>query len=168
MRDNRMFNEVDSFVGRFSVLCMWKGLVDGFDWACTGVYGPNLGSLRGDFWVELGEAKGRWDAPWCSMGDFNVVRYPSERLEGNRFSPEMTAFSDFITELNLVDLSLHGGSFTWSNGSEQPSMSRIDKVLISVDWEEHFPDVIQNPLPRMILDHNPLMVVVGGMARDKS
>jgi hypothetical protein len=82
--------------------------------------------------VELGEAKevgGSRGVPWVT---FNTVRYPSERLEGNWFSPDMIAFSDFITELNLMDLpSGHGGSFTWSNGTDQPSMSKIDK---SVDF----------------------------------
>ena len=65
------------------------------------------------------------------------MRYPSERLEGNWFSADMIAFSDFITELNLMDLPLEGGSFTWSNGTDQPSMSKLIRVLIFVDWEEH-------------------------------
>ena len=31
----------------------WKGVEDGFIWACSGVYGPNDNNLRGDLWDEL-------------------------------------------------------------------------------------------------------------------
>ena len=43
----------------------------------------------------------------------------------------MEKFSEFIEDLNLIDLSLEGESFTWSSGTKQPSMSRIDRVLVS-------------------------------------
>ena len=40
-------------LGLFSVSVQWKGVEDGFIWACSGVYGPNDNNMRGYMWDEL-------------------------------------------------------------------------------------------------------------------
>jgi hypothetical protein len=95
---------------------------DGFVCVGTGVYGPNLDGEPGFFWMnwwKLGT-----DSPRCVLGDFNVVRYPREGL-GCVTSLSMVDFSDFIENLNLVDLPLEGGLYTWCSGMDPPSMSRM-------------------------------------------
>ena len=54
---------------------------------------------------------------WCCFGDFNVVRFLSERRGGSRLTSAMEKFYEFIEDLNLIDLPLEG-SFTWSSGIE--------------------------------------------------
>ena len=105
---------------------------------------------------------------WCCFGDFNIVRFPSECLGGTLLTLAMERFSEFIEDLNLIDLPLEEGSYTWSSGTDQPSMSRIDRALITHDWEEHYSDVIQRILTRPILDHSPILLEARGMARAKS
>lgn len=77
----------------------------------------------------------------------------------------MWEFSDFISELGLLDLPLTGGSVTWSNNQVPPSMSRIDIYLVSSLWEEHFPDLLQRRLPRPLSNHFPLLLDCGGLTR---
>jgi hypothetical protein len=97
-----------------------------------------------------------------------VVRFPSERLGCNRLTSHMMDFLDFIEASHLVDLPLGGGPYTWSNGSASPSMSRIDRFLISSDWEDKYPDVVQKLLPRPLSDHFPLLLEVGSVVQGKS
>jgi hypothetical protein len=46
--DKRVLELVDSTVGQFSVSCCWKGLLDGFEWVGTGLYGPTRDEIRPD------------------------------------------------------------------------------------------------------------------------
>ena len=131
--DKRVLELADSIVGKFSVSCFWKDLLDGFEWVGMGLYGPTHEEFCPDFWSEVKGVRQRWAQPWCVFGDFNVVRFPSERLGCSRLSSTMIDFSDFIEDLSLVNLPLHGGRYTWCNGLSNSSMSWIDRVLVSTD-----------------------------------
>ena len=143
MWDNRVVEKLEEAVGHFSVSCKFKNVVDQFVWAFTGVYGPNCDRDRGPFWEELSGVCSWWDVPWCVGGDFNVVRFPSERSGSTSFTSAMHRLLAFISELSLIDLPLVRGNFTCSNSREIASRSRLDRFLMSADWEEKFPSVCQ-------------------------
>ena len=161
--DNNRTNLVDYVVGSFSVLCLFRMLEDGFQWTFTGVYGPVENSLRESFWEELGAIKGLWDGPWCVGGDFNKVLFPNERARDGRLSNSMRRFSDILYDLDLRDLPLQGGPYTWRGGLNGSSMSRLDRFLVTVDWESHCNKVIQRCLPRPVSDHFPILLDTDGV-----
>jgi hypothetical protein len=95
----------------FSVLSL-EGVSDGLEWVGTGLYGSTNDESRHELWDELRNVRKKWGFPWCVIGDFNMIRFPSEQLGGTRLTSYMMDFSDFIEESHLVDLPLGGGQYT--------------------------------------------------------
>ena len=106
--DNRVLELVRIEVGLFSISCQFKNCEDGFVRIFSGVYGPTMKRYREFFWEELGVIRGLWNDPWCIGGDFNVIRFPSERSRDGRVSSSMRRFSEVIDDLDLRDLPLRG------------------------------------------------------------
>ena len=75
-------------------------------------------------------------------GDFNVVRFLVESSRRGRLTYSMRRFSEVIEDLELRDLPLQGGSFTWKGGLNNQSHFRLDRFLISNEWEGHFSGVV--------------------------
>nr|XP_023894571.1 uncharacterized protein LOC112006527 [Quercus suber] len=128
MWDSRVVEKVEEAMGHFSVSCKFKNVGDHFEWAFTGVCGPNLNKRHRLMWEELTGLISLWDLPWCVGGDFIIIRFPSERLGAASFSRAMFGFSDFISLHGLMDIPMAGGLYTWSNSS---SASRLDRFLFT-------------------------------------
>ncbi|RVW29580.1 Exonuclease 1 [Vitis vinifera] len=77
----------------------------------------------------------------------------------------MRRFSEVIDDLDLRDLPLQGGPFTWSGGLNSQTMSRLDRFLVTEDWEGYFNGVVQSTLPRPMSDHFPILLDEGGVRR---
>jgi exonuclease III len=167
MWDKRLVEKVEDAVGFFSVSCKFKNVEDQKIWMFTGVYGPNDARDRRLMWDELAGMRSWWEVPWVLGGDFNVVRFPSERVGSDSFSPAMHEFSDFISVHGLVDLPLSGGNFTWTNNREVSSMSKLDRFLFTSDWAEGFVHICQKRLIRVNSDHFPVLFKCGVIRRGR-
>jgi hypothetical protein len=78
-------------------------------------------------------------------------------------------FRRMVAALELQDMHLHGQCFTWSNERDNPTLMRLDRVLISVDWDEKFPNAHLRGLGTDASDHCALMlqINVGQMSKDR-
>ena len=76
-------------------------------------------------------------------GDFNNTLYAGES-NGRRDSlRDMRDFQDFISNLDLLNLPLHGGRFISSNNRVSLVLARLDRFLVSPDFEKNsFPTAI--------------------------
>jgi hypothetical protein len=72
----------------------------------------------------------------------------------------MMEFSDFVSEQGLMDLPLAGGLL---RGLIISSWSRIDRFLVSPDWEAKYPGLFQKRLHRLCSDHFPILLDCGGI-----
>ncbi|RVW70881.1 putative mitochondrial protein [Vitis vinifera] len=80
----------------------------------------------------------------------------------------MKRFSEVIEDLELKDLPMVGGPFTWIGGVNNQSFSRLDHFLVNEGWDSHFGDTRQFVLPRPVPDHFPLLLDGGGLRRGPS
>ncbi|XP_075503966.1 uncharacterized protein LOC142541292 [Primulina tabacum] len=129
---------------------------------CSFVYASCDYIQRRDLWHSLLHVRPS-QGPWLVGADFNVVRDASECLgtHGGRLLP-MDEFNTFIMDYGLVDAGFEGSSFTWTNKS---IWKRLDRVMVSVDWGDHFSSIQVEHLSRTISDHCPLLVTAPVFAR---
>ncbi|RVX18648.1 hypothetical protein CK203_006606 [Vitis vinifera] len=164
MLDKRVLEILDWEEGQFSLSCRFKITENGAIWVFTGVYGPFTKVEREGMWEELGAIRGLWGDPWCLGGD-NITLFQHERSSQRRISSAMRRFAQIVDDLELVDLPLQGGEFTWSGGLNNQAWARLDRFLVSPSWLDQFSGVTQGRLSRPTSDHFPIVLEGGGVRR---
>ncbi|XP_074316286.1 uncharacterized protein LOC141652637 [Silene latifolia] len=112
--------------------------------------------------VPLWNALKSWSItePWVVLGDFNNVKYTSERVGKLVKDAEMIPFQEVLDECELHDMKTTGAFFTWTN--KQPSetrvFSRIDRVVVNTAWLDVWPDYFAHFAPEGSFDHCPCAI----------
>ncbi|CAN1165552.1 hypothetical protein LINPERHAP2_LOCUS26210, partial [Linum perenne] len=87
-----------------------------------------------------------------------MVRSLEEVSSRIRARAEMDGFNDFISEWGLIDLPMRGATFTFSNLQRDTSLSRLDRALVSMDWEDFYFECNLRAFERTCSDHCPLLL----------
>lgn len=73
----------------------------------------------------------------------------------------MDAFCEFVNRNALINVPISRSLFSWSNFQEQPSLSKLDKFLVSADWDDYYSPVSVHALLRVGSDHTPILLKRG-------
>ncbi|GKB97733.1 putative RNA-directed DNA polymerase, eukaryota, reverse transcriptase zinc-binding domain protein [Tanacetum coccineum] len=98
-----------------------------------------------------------WDGEIVMMGDFNEVRFKSDRF-GSVFNAQgADEFNAFITNAGLMEVQLGGSAFTWCHKSAT-KMSKLDRFFISESLLNTCPHITAITLERYLSDHRPIFL----------
>lgn len=149
------------FQNDFSLSIRFISKISGDSWILTNIYGPCQGPKRVFFLDWIKNIQMPDDTKWMLMGDFNYIRYPSNRNgSGGNFS-DMLNFNEAINSLALIESPLKGRIFTWSNMQDAPLLEKLAWVFTSEAWTNHYPNTISLPLARLVSNHVPFLIQVG-------
>ena len=119
------------------------------------IYGHNEGFRRLEMFNEIKHTAGNINKPILLMGDFDVILHSRERTGTVTCVRSMRDFSEWIDDLQLLDIPLQGMRFTWRRNA---SKSKLDRVLCDHNWLTKFPNMSLKGLCRSFSDHNPLIL----------
>ncbi|KAG2590773.1 hypothetical protein PVAP13_5NG412800, partial [Panicum virgatum] len=127
-------------------------------WNLITVYGAARDERKDTFLSKLVSFCSRNRDPFIIWGDFNLVRFPSEKNKPMVVGRFTNCFNAIISAYELIDIHMTNGKYTWSNNQSDPTLVRLDRFLVSKDWEVYFLETIISRLPREVSDHNPLIL----------
>lgn len=70
---------------------------------------------------------------------------------------EHAGFHFFVNGCSLRNCSLQNAKFTLTNGRDPPTLSKLDKFLVSNEWEL-YPRFFEECIPKIVSDHWPIML----------
>ncbi|XP_071727435.1 uncharacterized protein [Rutidosis leptorrhynchoides] len=155
--DPTVFKMDEAIEGEFYLAI--KGHVAGCDTeiAVVNVYGPHSTGRKIRFWVQLESLLNCKDMPWLLCGDFNEVRYQSERFNSIFNQSWADLFNQFINRTCLIEVLLGGKKFTriCDNGVK---FSKLDRFLVSDQLCHLWPNLSANTLDKHLSDHCPIVL----------
>nr|XP_025616595.1 uncharacterized protein LOC112708885 [Arachis hypogaea] len=160
MWDITVFNSSNCYKGA-RWLCVDGVLVkNNFRCAFCLVYGEHDREPKLVVWEELSFLVRLCQVPFCFMENFNEIVKVEEQLGAISLPRSAAKFRDWINDMELRDLALTDCRFTWFRGQ---SCSRIDRILVSLEWLEEFPETMLRGGPRGLSDHCPMVMNVTKM-----
>jgi hypothetical protein len=126
-------------IREFSVTATITNLVDNSVWTVTGVYGPQEEAAKQQFLQEMRQIKPTAAPRWILLGDFNLIYRACDKSNSRVNRRLISAFRAVLEDLEIKELQLHGRRFTWSSGTANPTLSKIDHVFVSKEWELYNP-----------------------------
>ncbi|XP_073351707.1 uncharacterized protein [Aegilops tauschii subsp. strangulata] len=118
----------------FTLTSFFEFAADAAPFAVTNVYAPCTPERRPEFLAEIRTIARTCVLPWILVGDFNLARCPDEKNSPNFDAGAAAAFNLAIEDLSLQDLPLVDRRFTWSNCRADPTLVRLDRALINLEW----------------------------------
>jgi hypothetical protein len=103
------------------------------------------------FLAEVAHFCSRNKDPYLICGDFNLIRYPSQKNKKTTLKRSSRMFNTIIDAYELIDIDMIDGKFTWSNNQNPPTLERLDRFLMSKGWEDIFPRVTLRKKPERLL-----------------
>jgi hypothetical protein len=152
------FNVLNLSVGRYFVKAKVHDKQVQRDYWLITVYGAAQIADKDTFLLDLSNICDNLDIPALIGGDFNILRFADEKNKGNGTSRFSDSFNDVIDLHNLREIPLSGGQFTWSNNQKNPTLEKLDRILINCEWENLFPLSSARKIPRLMSDHNPIIL----------
>ena len=143
---------------RFSITGSVVNRTDNTTWAITAVYGPQEDAQKVEFMQEIRLIKTLVQERWMILGDFNLICSAAEKNNANLNLRQLGQFRALIQDLELIDYPLVGRKFTWSNERAESTQTRIDRVLVSKEWDLEHPQLQLTTASTNVSDHCPLML----------
>ncbi|XP_019248506.1 PREDICTED: uncharacterized protein LOC109227764 [Nicotiana attenuata] len=116
---------------------------------------------RIELWNSLYAMASDMNVPWLVGGDFNVIWDEEEKFGGLPVHiNEIDDFRHCINTCNFFDLGFKGSIFTWWNGraEEDCIFKRLDRCLANSEFQQTFPGIEVQHLPKIGSDHSPLQI----------
>jgi exonuclease III len=145
-------------IGEFYVSMVLRHRLQNFRWEMVVVYGPAQHDWSREFIAELSRKCLFATLPMVLGGDFNLIREVGDK---NNKSVNLDLMNMFIDHHQLQEIRKNGTKFTWSNKQSDIVMVNLDRVLVSTEWEAHYPLCFAWSKTRVGLDHCPIIMDTG-------
>ncbi|GKA14061.1 RNA-directed DNA polymerase, eukaryota, reverse transcriptase zinc-binding domain protein [Tanacetum coccineum] len=158
-------------VDPFKVKCLWGNFQ--FDYAVTpssgnwisthmhcymvNVYASQDDRKKESLWHHILDFKEGNPGHYIIFGDFNVVRFASERIGTIFNSASANVFNQFISDGHLWEIP-HGGHLFTRINSRGDKLSKLDRFLITENSASHMHNYSAQVLDCHILDHRPIVL----------
>jgi hypothetical protein len=148
------------FQNRYALSIEFTSTILGASWILTNIYDTCTMDERNNFFNWLNEVDMSEETEWLLVGDFNLMRRPSDRNKAGGNVQNMLDFNVAISNLRLEELKMLGNKCTWANIQSSPLLERLDWFSASVAWMAKYPGSYATTLIRDYSNHSPCLVTI--------
>jgi len=136
-------------------------MLDNKEFFMSAIYASTNHIRRRNLWQKLSLLQSNHDAPWCFIGDYNVILGAHEYC--GHSSPARLPMEEFQTwtdNHNLLHIPTRGSEYTWDNRRpcRRHTKKRLDRSICNQNWIDNCSNISCTTLLKTSSDHYPLLL----------